>query len=81
VSEKDQRMIAKALELGNRQADEIARLSLVSVRYRRAMVRALHQARYGKIKSAIETLEKELNRNRQVTQSQSGSNVHFIDPT
>jgi len=74
-------LLKKALELGDRQADELARHSLASVRYRSAIFRALHHARFGRLSKVIEILEKELERGRSKAKSDGpGSNVHRLDP-
>jgi hypothetical protein len=72
-------MLRKALELGDRQADELARLSFANARHRRVLFRALHYARYGKISRVIEILEQELARERKVETPHS-ANVRALYP-
>jgi hypothetical protein len=78
--DRDSRLLKKALELGDRQADELARLSLASVRYRSAIWRALHQARFGNMSRVIETLEKGLEYGDKTKSDGPRSNVHQLDP-
>jgi hypothetical protein len=55
-------LLRTALELGDQQTDELARLSCLSAHYRSALFRALHYARCGRTSRAIEILEQELER-------------------
>jgi hypothetical protein len=53
-------LLQTAIELGDQQVDELARLSRLSAHYRSALFRALHYAQCGRIARAIEILEQEL---------------------
>jgi hypothetical protein len=57
-------LLRKAIELGDRQVDELARLARLSSQYRTALFRALHHARYGQTSRVIEVLEQGLERDR-----------------
>ena len=78
--DRDNRLLKKALELGDRQADELARLSLASVRYRSAIWRALLYARAGRLSKVIETLERGMAHGRKTNSDGPRSNVHRLDP-
>jgi hypothetical protein len=78
VSAED--LLRTALKLGDRQADELARVSRLAFRYRSALFRALLYARKYKIAKVIETIERELDYGREAQSDRSGSNVHRIDP-
>jgi hypothetical protein len=58
-------MLQTAIELGDRQADELARLSRLSAQYRSALFRALRHAHCGRMARAIAVLEQELERDRE----------------
>jgi len=57
-------LLQKAIDLGDRQADELARLSRLSAQYRFALFRAMHHAQCGRMFRVIEVLEQELERGR-----------------
>jgi hypothetical protein len=57
-------LLQTAIKFGDRQTDELARLSRLSVRYRSALFRALNYARSGQMARAIEIIEQELERDR-----------------
>jgi hypothetical protein len=57
-------LLQKAIELGDRQADELARLSRLSARHYSALFRALYHARGGRLARVIEVLQQELERDR-----------------
>jgi hypothetical protein len=58
-------MLQTAVELGDRQADELARLARLSAQYRSALFRALHYAHCGRVTRVVEILEQELKRGRE----------------
>jgi hypothetical protein len=57
-------LLQTALELGDRQADELVRLARLSSRYRATLYCALHHARCGRVARVIAILERELARDR-----------------
>jgi hypothetical protein len=53
-------LLQTAIKFGDRQVDELARLSHLSAHYRAVFFRALHHARCGRIARVVEILETEL---------------------